>query len=362
MLALSGRKQDGPSPVPIATVRSSPTCYLVMSTTSSSKYYRRESSSGTILPAYPRPKDHLSSLPFELLCDIIKYTIDRASFKPIASLKSLAIVNDTIRRGCVSVGLFENFVLTLRRGTNSVTDACEVLKSNANLAKSIRTLTISDTVIAECPSALSRFLQLLPNLEKFRIKGTASSKPLNHGTLISFNGLLHKTLISTRYLQNLKSLDLINLSLTHLITDIASVNPKIRQLNLITCENLGSPNPTNFTSCKVQYLHYHGLRFERFMLGQKVFQNVTYFALSYPRNQGLPAPWPEIYSTFSNLFPNLKTFHVTADRVLYSRDANSYRLLRDDLPVTVTNLVYTLSEEFIQQLVVLSYFFGSLML
>jgi hypothetical protein len=314
-----------------------------------------------MLPTSPRPKDHLSSLPFELLCDIIEYTIDRTSSKPLASLKSLAVVNDTIHRGCVSVGLFKNFVLTLQHGMDAPNDACRLLKSNSNIAKSVQNLTISDTVIAECPSALSRFLQLLPNLKKLRIKGTTTSKPLKHGTLISFNGLLHKTLISTRYLKNLKSLDLIDLSLTHLVTDIASVNPRILQLNLITCDILGLPNPTKFTSCKVQYLRYRGFHIGQLLFGQSSFQNVTYFACPHPSNLGRYAPWPRMCSAIPNLFPNLKTFHIMAER----SEGTVYDILPRpgvNFPISLTNLVYTTSDESYGFFEVLSYLFRSLRL
>jgi len=197
----------------------------------------------------PACKDYFSGLPFELFLAIVDYTIDDTSAKPLASFKSLSVCNKTIRAKSVSSGLFRSFLVTPHHGTGTIREINQRLLFKTIPQSTIHTLTISESIISECPSELAKLLQLLQHLRVLRIKGPGKSDPsitwsssprLKCGRLVSFNGLLHKSL-STR-LQTLDQLEIIDCSVTQIHIDIIVTIKSYKHLVLRSCEFLEDPD------------------------------------------------------------------------------------------------------------------------
>lgn len=205
-----------------------------------------------------RDKDCLSPLPLELFLHIIRYTDDRVP-KPFATLKSLSMVNKSLRAKCISAGLFQSLFVTLHRGTNSIRNVCYMLRNKSIPADYVHTLTIDECIIGECPSELARLLQLLTQLKTFRIRGNRQSQPpLNCGRLISFNGMLHKTFSSRSHLTKLENVEIINMSITQIIIDIIAALPRYHRLELRRSQFVRAPDLMTTTLCNPTFLHMHG--------------------------------------------------------------------------------------------------------
>ena len=123
----------------------------------------------------------------------------------------------------------------------------------------VHTLTITEYVIGECPSELARLLQLLPHLRTFRMKGNREwQPPLNCGRLISFNGMLHKTLSSKSYNRNLEEIEIHNMSITQIVIDVIAAIPRYTQLKLIWSQVLHEPDLMTTTLCNPTFLQMDG--------------------------------------------------------------------------------------------------------
>ena len=205
-----------------------------------------------------RDKDCLSPLPLELFLHIIRYADDIIP-KPCTTLKSLSMVNKSLRAKCISAGLFQSLLVTLHRGTNSIRNVCYMLRNKSIPADCVHTLTIDEYIIGECPSGLARLLQLLPQLKTFRMRGNRESQPpLNCGRLISFNGMLYKTFSSRSHLTKLENIEIINMSITQIIIDVIAAMPRYHRLELRRSQVVHTPDLMTTTLCNPTFLHMHG--------------------------------------------------------------------------------------------------------
>ena len=267
-----------------------------------------------------RGKDWLSPIPLELFLLIVRYTDDIPS-KPLTTLKSLSRVNKDLRAKCISAGLFQSLFVTLHRGTNSIRNICYMLRNKSIPADYVHILTITEYIISECSSELARLLQLLPQLQTFRIRGNRESQPpLNCGRLISFNGMLYKTLSSRSHLTKLEKIEIIDMSISQIVIDIIAAIPRYHRLELRRSRVVRAPDFMTTTLCNPTFLHVQGETFEYgigkemwmypFLRTTKIARSVRYFCLHANTSYSLFAFLRYKNASLTEFFPALKTLYL----------------------------------------------------
>ena len=279
-------------------------------------------------------KDCLSPLPLEVFFQIIRYMRDALSPRPYAPLQTLSTVNKAIRAKCVAAGLFQSILVTVQQGPKSIRNISYLLRMKNIPPSYVHTLTIIESVLGECPSEFARLLQLLPLLKFLRIKGSRgefgfdSQAPLNCGRLISYNGILHKTLSSKSYHTKLEHVEIINMSITQIVIDIIATIPGYDRLTLTSSQIVHQPDIMQSTLCNVRYLVMNGgdsARTKwtyRFLRNAKLCHSITYLAISLYTFVDMLKQMQLDNLSCSQTFPNLKTLHLNLANIYFSRRLN----------------------------------------
>ena len=273
----------------------------------------------------PAGNDCLSGLPFELFLLIVKYVIDNTSSKPFASVKSLSSCNKTIRAKCISAGLFQSLLVSLHRGAGTIVAVNHRLFIKTIPASTIRTLSITESIISNCPSDFARLLALLPYLRALRIKGrtfTGSSitslPPLDCGRLISFNSLLYKTLSSHNNLQTLEQLEIIECSTTQILIDIIVAIRGYNRLVFRRSRVVDEPDLIDHTNCNVKIVEIHGTSFRyakwmgQFLQRTRICATLEF--LSLPATLYIGSVTASLHHNnlkIEDVFPKLRTLHFS---------------------------------------------------
>lgn len=283
-------------------------------------------------------RDYLSALPLELFFVIASHIIDNVSTTPRTALKTLSLVSKEVRSKCISAGLFESLLIMAQHGlSRRVRTICYKLNSKTILPNSVHELTIGEQIIRECPSELARLLQLVPHVRILRITGSRrdngpyfreSHRPLICGRLISFSGILYKTLTSQTYLPRLEHIEVINLSMTQIMFDILAAIPQYSTLTLSGCLITEYPDPMMATKlCKVSFLHLKRnyasgdeARLVDFLANTNIGRKIKYLTISTSVLGNLLLNIPRRNSRFEAVFPRLETLNIfRADLSYYAR-------------------------------------------
>ena len=196
----------------------------------------------------------------------------------------------------------------------------------------IRTLSITESVIGNRPSDFARLLALLPYLRALRIKGNTftgssriSSPRLDCGRLISFNSLLYKTLSSPNNLQTLEQLEIIECSATQILIDIIAAIRSYNRLVFRRSRVVHEPDLMDHTNCNVKIVEIYGMSFRyanwmgQFLQRTRICATVELLSLPATSYGSVAASLHDNHSKIEDVFPKLRTLYFSSPS-----PANSY--------------------------------------